>query len=317
MVLTWIYISLLCVLTVDWSQAACDQSTLTSEATQNCVMGFTTYISKAMSSMSDPSQMATVFCSAEGQSAIACMYPLMEQCPDLMANMGAGEMAMPSQADLKRACTQIPSGPCMKAMTCLASASQGSSMGMDENFMATNNLTYLLPVIGMTCGPMKEQFDCITPEVDEQCTEITNQIKQMIPLMNNGMPDGIGFPEYDVLKTLIRTGCTNVPEDIATNKCARDRLESAPFKECMTKANADFKTPMEMKSCGATDARLMCLKESVENACGKNYYTALATNGDHFLTMDLFTCDRSTGAAPVIRLSAAASLVVLAAVLLL
>ncbi|WAR27276.1 hypothetical protein MAR_012980 [Mya arenaria] len=167
----------------------------TSEATLNCITGFSTYISQASSSISDPS-------------------------------------------------------PCMKAMTCVASASQGASMGVDENFMATNNLTYLLPVIGMTCGPMKEQFDCITPEVEEQCTEITNQIKQMIPLMNNGMPDGIGFPEYDVLKTLIRTGCTNVPEDIATNKCARDRLESAPFKECMTKANADFKTPMEMKSCG-------------------------------------------------------------------
>ncbi|XP_052785175.1 uncharacterized protein LOC128220717 isoform X2 [Mya arenaria] len=315
--LSWIFASLLCVLTVDWSQAACDQSMATSEATLNCITGFSTYISQASSSISDPSQMATIFCSAEGQSAIACMYPIMEQCPELMANMGDGAMTMPSQADLQKACTQMPSGPCMKAMTCVASASQGASMGVDENFMATNNLTYLLPVIGMTCGPMKEQFDCITPEVEEQCTEITNQIKQMIPLMNNGMPDGIGFPEYDVLKTLIRTGCTNVPEDIATNKCARDRLESAPFKECMTKANADFKTPMEMKSCGATDARLMCLKESVEKPCGKSYYTALATNGDHFLTMDHFTCDRSTSAAPVVRLSAAASLVALAAVLLL
>ncbi|XP_052784871.1 uncharacterized protein LOC128220491 [Mya arenaria] len=245
------------------------------------------------------------------------MYPLMEQCPELMANMGEGAMAMPSQADLHKACTQMPSGPCVKAMKCVASASQGTSMGMDEHFRPTNNMTFLLPLIGVTCGLLKEQVDCVTTEVEEQCTEITDQIKQMVTMMNTGLPDGIVFPEYDVLKTFIRTGCTNVPEDMATNKCARDHLESAALKECMTKANADFKTPMEMKSCGATDARLICLKESVEKPCGKSYYTALATKGDHFLTMHIFTCDRSTSAAPVVRLSAAASLVVVAAVLLL
>ncbi|XP_052784290.1 uncharacterized protein LOC128220076 [Mya arenaria] len=101
MMLTWIYISLLCVQTVDRSQAACDQS----EATQKCVMDFSTYINQAMSSVSDPSQMATVFCSAEGQSAIACMYPLMEQCPELIRGG-----VMPSLADMQNACSQMPSG---------------------------------------------------------------------------------------------------------------------------------------------------------------------------------------------------------------
>ncbi|WAR27319.1 hypothetical protein MAR_013023 [Mya arenaria] len=235
------------VQTVDSSQAACDLSTLTSEATQNCFNGFSTYINQAMSSVSDPSQMATVFCS-----------------------------------------------PLRKSDEVRSQRFSGDQHGL-----------------------LKEQVDCVTTEVEEQCTEITDQIKQMVTMMNTGLPDGIVFPEYDVLKTFIRTGCTNVPEDMATNKCARDHLESAALKECMTKANADFKTPMEMKSCGATDARLICLKESVEKPCGKSYYTALATKGDHFLTMHIFTCDRSTSAAPVVRLSAAASLVVVAAVLLL
>ncbi|WAR27269.1 hypothetical protein MAR_012973 [Mya arenaria] len=305
------------VLTVDWSQAACDQSTLTSEATQNCVMGFASYISQASSSMSDPSQMATVFCSAEGQSAIACMFPLMEQCPELMANMGDGAMVMPSQAELQMACSQIdPSGPCMTAMTCLSSASQATSTVIDEVFRPANNLTYLPPLMGMSCSQMKEQFNCITPEVEEQCEAIPNQIKQMITLINGELPDGIVYPEYDVLKTFISTGCTEVPEDMATNKCVHDKFESAAFTECMSKVKTDFKTPMEMKGCGATDARLMCLKESVET-CGKRYYTALATKGDHFLTMNLFTCDRSTSAAPVARLSAAAWLVAVVAALLL
>ncbi|WAR27270.1 hypothetical protein MAR_012974 [Mya arenaria] len=214
MVFSWIFTSLVCVLTVGWARSACDQSTLNSEATQNCVKGFYNYISQVMSSVSDPREIATIFCSAEGQSVIECMFPLMEQCPELMANMGDGAMAMPSQADLLKACSQIPS-------------------------------------------------------------------------------------------------------DIGTNKCVKDHFESAAFMECMSKVKTDYKTEVEMKSCGASDARLMCLKESVEKPCGKRYYTALATNADYFLSSNLFTCDRSMSTAPVVRLSAAASLVAVLAALLL
>ncbi|XP_052783768.1 uncharacterized protein LOC128219789 [Mya arenaria] len=310
MVFSWIFTSLVCVLTVGWARSACDQSTLNSEATQNCVKGFYNYISQVMSSVSDPREIATIFCSAEGQSVIECMFPLMEQCPELMANMGDGAMAMPSQADLLKACSQIPSGLCLTAMTCVSNASHAARMGIDENFRPANNLTFLLPYMGLYCGPVKEQFDCLTPEVEEQCQNHTDQIKQMIPMLNADM-------QYDTLKLHIRNGCKDVPKDIGTNKCVKDHFESAAFMECMSKVKTDYKTEVEMKSCGASDARLMCLKESVEKPCGKRYYTALATNADYFLSSNLFTCDRSMSTAPVVRLSAAASLVAVLAALLL
>ncbi|WAR27271.1 hypothetical protein MAR_012975, partial [Mya arenaria] len=77
------------------------------------------------------------------------MYSIVEQCPELISSMGEG--VMPSQEEIQRTCTQIPSGPCMTAMTCIASASQTSNMGFDESFRATNNLTFLIPLMGMSC----------------------------------------------------------------------------------------------------------------------------------------------------------------------
>ncbi|WAR27272.1 hypothetical protein MAR_012976, partial [Mya arenaria] len=282
MVLTWIYTSLLCVLMVDWSHAECPQSTLTSKATQNCVEGFFTYIGSEVSSGSDPSQIDTIFCSPEGQSAIECIFPLIEQCPELMANISDGSKGIPSQAELQMACSKMSAEVCMETMTCLSYAPQVASMGIDENFRQANNLTYLLPLIGLSCGPMKEHFYCISPATEEACKTIPDEMDTMITLINGELPDGFVFPEYHVLKTFIYTGCRDAPDDMATNKCVHDNLESTAFTECMSKVKTDFKTPIEMKSCGATDARLMCLEESVVKQCGRRYYYTLTTMGDRF-----------------------------------
>ncbi|KAH3807392.1 uncharacterized protein LOC127834396 isoform X1 [Dreissena polymorpha] len=285
-----IFVLAVCVSLCQVAWCGCMDDLQKDQMFMDCMIGYQTFVQQAAQTGGN---IATMMCSTEGQAAMGCLIDFGSRCPDLLQGQGLDPeqiTAMCSQA----AGTGGFSKTCMDAQNCLALS---MSMGGSELPTPKTKFGYVPELMKQICGSFSEVFNCVTPQVENECSLVVDGVRNISAMVQMGMPPGLMFPKYETLRMLAKERCPTLPKDFGTSRCVYDTLQNQTFEDCLNTVNINYTTPEKKVSCGAVDARLACVNDALVAKCGKEHYNGIVNHAEYFFTDEPLTCDRTSSAA--------------------